>query len=463
MNSSNNALQQYLELHDAHREAIDAHSAAPMRALRSRARLRLEPPARLPRKADEGYARTDIDAIFAPDFGINIMRVPAPVDIAASLRCDIPNISTLMAVVAGDEFRPTDTLVRNMPAGVTLTSFSEAEKTMPGLVAGYLGRLADADEGADTATLLNSLLAQDGVLLHVSAGTVCTKPLQLVNIFNAGIPTLAARRVLIVLEPGASASLLVCDHTQSRGIACLASEVTEIFLGNGARLDYCHLEESNPDTSRVASLHASVGADATLDINGSTLSGGRTRNSYTVHLDHPGAQARIAGMAIASGTQHTDNNTFIHHHAPHCTSSQLFKYILDGSASGAFRGLIRVDQDAAFTEAYQTNRNLLASEQATMHTEPQLEIYCDEVKCGHGATTGQLDQAAMFYMRSRGIPQAQARMMLMQAFMADVVDTIAIPSLRDRLRMLVERRLNGQQTACGDCAAACAPAPSTQP
>ena len=450
MNS--NSLTQYLDLYAHHREAIDARAPEAFNRLRPAASEALRRAARLPRKGDEGYARTDMAAMFAPDFGINIMRVPAPVDVAASLRCDVPNISTLMGVVAGDEFRPTATLQRNLPDGVRLMSLAEAARREPQLVEAYLGRLS-AD--GDAAVQLNTLLAQDGVLLHVAAGVQCDKPLQLINIFNAGVPSMAVRRVLVVLERGASASLLVCDHSQRSDVDYLASEVTEIFLAPGAALDYCHLEESTPRTARSAALFAALDADSRLGLNGTTLTCGATRNSYAIHLNAPGAEARVAGMVIGSDAQHTDNDILVCHHAPRCHSSQLFKYILDDDASGAFRGLIRVDHGAAFTDAYQTNRNLLASTRATMHTEPQLEIYCDEVKCGHGATTGQLDPQALFYMRTRGIPEAEARMMLMQAFMADVIDTVTLPTLHDRLRMLVERRLSGDRRGCGDCTAAC--------
>lgn len=448
---NNNALTQYIDLYEAHSAAIDAHAPQALNRLRPAALEALRTAGRLPRKGDEGHARTDIDAMFAPDFGINIMRVPAPVDVAASLRCDVPNISTLMGVVAGDEFRPTASLTRNLPQGVTLTSFSEAARTMSAV----LERTGSLSAGGDTAAQLNTLLAQDGVVLHVAAGVECDKPLQLINIFNAGVPSMAARRVLIVLERDARAKLLVCDHSQRTDVDYLASEVTEIFLAPGAQLDYYHLEESTPRTSRAASLFASLDAGARLSLNGTTLCGGRTRNNCTVDLNAPGAEASVAGMVIGSDSQHTDNSTLVRHHAPHCTSRQLFKYILDEQASGAFEGLIQVDHGAAFTEAYQTNRNLLASDSATMHTEPQLEIYCDEVKCGHGATTGQLDAQALFYMRTRGIPEAEARKMLMQAFMADVIDTIALPSLHERLRMLVERRLSGDRRGCGDCSSAC--------
>lgn len=452
----NNALTQYLDLYEEHRATIDAHAPEAMNRLRPAAAEALRRMGRLPRKGDEGYARTDIDEMLAPDYGINIMRVPAPVDVAASLRCDVPNISTLMGVVAGDEFRPTASLLRNLPEGVRMMSLAEAARTAPELVEPWLGRLS---EQGDAATQLNTLLAQDGVLVHVAAGVQCEKPLQLIQIFNAGVPSLAPRRLLVVLERGACARLLVCDHSQRTDVDYLSCEVSEVFLADGASLDIYQLEESSERTQRVASMYASVGADAHLSVNGTTLFGGRTRNNYTIDLNAPGADASVAGMVIAGGTQHTDNATLMRHHAPHCASRQLFKYILDEQASGAFEGLIRVDQGAAFTDAHQTNRNLLASDGATMHTEPQLEIYCDEVKCGHGATTGQLDQQALFYMRTRGIPEAEARMMLMQAFMADVIDTITLPSLHDRLRMLVERRLSGDRRGCGDCSAACTSAP----
>jgi len=451
MNNSK-ALSQYLELYSRHRTDIDAHAPQALNRLRPAAFDTLCAAGRLPRKGDEGYARTDVEALFAPDFGINIMRVPAPVDVAASLRCDVPGISTLMGVVAGDEFHPTATLLRNLPQGVSLMSLRDAAEAMPDTIAACLGRLSA--EG-DAAVQLNTLLAQDGVVLHVAASTECARPLQLINIFNAGIPSLAARRVLIILERDARASLLVCDHSQRDDVDYLSSEVTEIFLAPGASLDYCHLEESTPRTARVSSLFAALDAGARLNLNGSTLRAGRTRNSYTVHLNAPGAEVSMAGMVIAGEAQHTDNDTLVLHHASHCRSSQLFKYILDDNAAGAFRGLIRVDHGAAFTDAQQTNRNLLASDTATMHTEPQLEIYCDEVKCGHGATTGQLDAQALFYMRTRGIPEDEARMMLMQAFMADVLDTITLPSLHDRLRRLVERRLSGDRSGCGNCSAAC--------
>jgi Fe-S cluster assembly protein SufD len=182
---------------------------------------------------------------------------------------------------------------------------------------------------------------------------------------------------------------------------------------------------------------------------------GTTRNGYDIDIVGDGCETLLAGMAIGTDRQHVDNCSNINHRASHCHSSQLFKYVLDDESTGAFEGSILVAPNATYTEAYQSNRNLLASTSAKMHTKPQLVIYNDEVKCSHGATTGQLDAAALFYMRSRGISEKEARLMLMQAFMVDVIDTVRMEGLRDRLRHLVEKRFYGQQMLCGECSVSC--------
>lgn len=160
-------------------------------------------------------------------------------------------------------------------------------------------------------------------------------------------------------------------------------------------------------------------------------------------------------MAIGSDRQHIDNSSSVVHTGTYGRSNQLFKYVLDDEATGSFGGSIEVAHCSRFVEAYQSNRNILASTSARMHTKPQLLIYNDDVKCSHGATTGQLDDRALFYMRTRGIPEAEARRMLMQAFMVDVIDSIALEPLRDRLRHMVERRFTGDRASCRECPASC--------
>ena len=445
-----NSLSQYLDLYRLNAPAIDAGSAPALNRLRPAAMEALAG-ARLPEKGDENYERTSVNDMFAADYGVNINRVQIPADVAVSFRCDVPNMSTLLGVVVNDQFHPSRTLQSGLPEGVTFCSLRSAALQNPALVEKYYGSLAPLTQ---PAVALNTLLAQDGVMIHIGRGVTVEKPLQLVNIFSAPTSLLAPRRVLIVLEEGASARVLVCDHTQDGEQQYLSSEVTEVILGEGARLDYYNIEESSPLTTRHGSFFVSQQRSSQLNAGTITLTCGTTRNDFNIDLCAEGADVRLSGMVIASGRQHVDNTVELRHLAPRCTSNQLFKYVLDGQSVGAFGGRILVTPQAKFTDAAQTDRNLLASPDARMHAKPQLEIYNDDVKCSHGATTGQLDAEALFYMRTRGIPEAEARNMLMQAFMADVIDAVAMEELRDRLRHLVERRFNGSDMGCSGCQSA---------
>lgn len=445
------ALSQYIELFDSHRATIEAKSAEVMNLCRQDARNRLEGK-RLPQKGTEGYEKTSIEDMFAPDFGVNINRVNIPVDVSLSFKCDVPNMSTIMAFVVNDSFVPSSTLHNKMPQGVIIDSLAKVATENPQLVSRYYNQLADND---NEAVALNTMLAQDGVMIYVPRGVVMERPIQLVNIFNSAAPLMGVRRLVIVVEEGAKAQLLVCDHTQNSEYRYLSSQVIEAFVGQNASLDIYDIEESSDTTSRYSQLYARQERDSHLIVNGVTLTSGVTRNDYHIELVGDNCTSTLGGMAIGSGHQHIDNNSDVRHLSAHCNSNQLFKYVLDEESTGAFEGAIYVAPGAQFTEAYQSNRNLLASKSARMHTKPQLEIYNDDVKCSHGATTGQLDADALFYMRSRGIPEQEARTMLMQAFMVDVIDMVKMEGLRDRLRHLVEKRFYGQQASCADCGVTC--------
>ena len=445
------SIKQYIDLYRDNRKAVDLGSAPAMNRLRDKAAEVLANTS-LPRKGDEGYARTDVNNMFAPDFGVNLNRLSLPADPAASWRCDVPNMSTLLGIVSGDAFIPSTDLANRLPEGVTFGSLRAAALDNPQLIEKYYGSVAPV---SDPAVALNTMLAQDGVFIHIARGVKLAKPLQLINIFSAPAPMLSPRRVLVVMEEGAEAQVLVCDHTQNQSVSYLSSEVIEIILNERSRLDYYNIEESSAATSRHSQMFVRQLEGSALTVNSSTLTCGRTRNSFAISTEGYGCETHLAGMAIASAEMCIDNSVNLMHLAPHCTSSQLFKYVADDRASCAFQGRILVDGQAPFTDARQTCRSVLASPDARMHSEPQLEIYNDEVKCSHGATTGQLDQEALFYMRTRGIPESEARTMLMQAFMADVIDTVRMEGLRDRLRHLVEKRFSGAATSCADCHSAC--------
>jgi len=440
------ALQQYITLYRDHASEVCGNAPEALNRPRPEAFKALAD-IDLPKLGAESYDVTSLPDMLSPDFGVNINRVPFAADSTEAFKCGLPNISTLMAFVVNDAFRPTSGLLRNLPAGVTVTSLAKAAEADPALVGKYYNTLAEKHKD-NAVAMLNTLLAQDGLFVHISRNIVLERPLQIVNLLNPSAPLLTPRRVLICLEDGARASVLSCDHTAAGAAPSLNCQVTEIFLGAGARLDYCELEESNSGTGRLCNTYASLQDDAELVADGITLMCGHTRNEYDIDIPGQRAKCHLGGIAIAGKTQTVDNRTIVRHHSPKGESNQVFKYILDDEARGSFYGSIAVDEEAKYTNAYQGNRNILASKDAKMYTRPQLEIYCDEVKCSHGATVGQLDAAALFYMRSRGIPEAEAKMMLMQAFMSDVIDSIPIPALQSRLRQLVERRLNGQHDLC---------------
>lgn len=446
-----NSLDQYTDLYLRNREAFAAGAPEAMNRLRADALDSLRDRT-LPRKGDEGYEETSLDEMFAPDYGVNVNRVGLSADIAATFRCDVPNMSTLLGVCVNDTFRPTAGIETRLPAGVLFTSMRNPSPEVIRILQDHYGSIADLTR---PEVALNTLLAQDGVLIYVPEGVKLDKPLQLVNIFATPAPVMAVRRVLVVLGDRAEAQLLVCDHTQPSADRCLSSQVVEIALGAGARFDYYDIEESSALTARTSAMFVRQGAHSNLLVNGMTLTCGTTRNDYSIDIDGEGCDTMLAGMAIGSEKMHIDNSSVVRHLAPRCHSRQLFKYVLDEESGGAFEGSILVTPKAPFTEAYQSNRNVLASGTARMHTRPQLEIYNDDVKCSHGATTGQLDNEALFYMRTRGIPEREARIMLMQAFMTDVIDTVRMEGLRDRLRHLVEKRFAGADALCGDCHATC--------
>lgn len=442
------SLKQYIQLYDTEREHIDAGSAGMLNTMRAPARKALDG-REFPDCNTEGYEKTSIDAMYSPDYGLNINRLNVPCDIAAAFRCGIPNVSSLLAVLVNDTFVPTATLLKNMPQGVKVMSLRQAAATCPELMDRYYGSAARLDS---VGTALNTMLVQDGVLIHVDRNVVVDRPVQIVTLTSTPVPMLCPRRMLIVTEPGARLSVLTCDHSMSRDTAALSSQVVEVIAGEGSRIDICDIEETHPAYSRYSQMYVTQHTASDVSVGGMTLHNGITRNEYSVDIVGEDCRCQLNGMAIGSGKQHIDNCSDVRHTAGHSDSNQLFKYVLDDDARGAFEGSIVVEPGASFTQANQTDRNILASAHARMHAKPQLLIYNDDVKCSHGATTGQLDERQLFYMQSRGIPREEGRMMLMQAFMTEVVDTVRVESVRDRLRHLVERRLAGYDAHCESCA-----------
>lgn len=438
--------QQYIDLFAQTEAMLCRHSAEVLNAHRAKAFADFERIG-FPTRKQEKYKYTDISKFFEPDYGLNLNRLEIPVNPYEVFKCDVPNMSTSLYFVVNDAFckvAPPATL----PDGVLFGSLKEMAEKHPDLVKKYYGKLADTSK--DGVTAFNTAFAQDGVFLYVPKRIVVEKPIQLVNILRADVNFMVNRRVLVILEEGAQARLLACDHAMDN-VNFLATQVIEVFVGENAVFDLYELEETHTSTVRISNLYVKQEAGSNVLLNGMTLYNGTTRNTTEVTLAGEGAEINLCGMAIEDKNQHVDNHTKIDHAVSRCVSNELFKYVLDDHAVGAFAGLVLVRPGAQQTVSQQTNRNLCATREARMYTQPQLEIYADDVKCSHGATVGQLDEAALFYMQQRGISAREARLLLMFAFVNEVIDTIRMDALKERLHLLVEKRFRGELNKCKSC------------
>ena len=317
----------------------------------------------------------------------------------------------------------------------------EASDLYPELVNRYLGKLAEKQE--DGFVAFNGAFAQDGFFIYIPKNIVLESPIQIVNIMRANLDFMANSHNLVIVEQGAKAQVLICDHTMD-DVNFFSNRVTEVFVGENAFYEHYKLENVSRKATDVSTLLIDQARSSNVLSNILTIHNGMTRNNVNIELNGTNCETTLCGMTLSDGKQAVDNHTFVNHNMPHCHSTELFKYVLDDEAKGGFTGRLYVAKDAQKTEAYQTNKNILMKGSAKMRTKPQLEIYADDVKCSHGATIGQLDEKAMFYMRQRGISESEARLLLMFAFTADVIEHIRIDLLQDRIKSLVEKRLRGE-------------------
>ena len=433
--------KQYIELYEQTRGMICEHSSDVMNAQRDEAFERFVASG-FPTRKQERYKYTDMQALFAPNYGLNLNRLQIPVDPYNAFRCDVPNLSTSLYFVVNDIFYHDEKPKGHLPEGVIIGSLKDFATSH------YYNRLAG--QANDAATDLNTMLAQDGLYVYVPKGVKVDRAIQVINILRCDVDLMVNRRVLIVLEEGAEIKMLFCDHAaDDRNF--LATQVIEAYVGDNASLDLYCLEETHAKNVRVSNVYIDQQANSRVNHNVITLHNGITRNKLDLTFSGEGAECSCYGCVIADKQQHVDNNTLITHHAPHCTSSELYKYVLDDRATGAFAGRVLVEPGAQKTTSQMTNQNLTATREARMYTQPMLEIYADDVKCSHGSTVGQLNDAALFYMRQRGIPLPEARLLLQNAFINEVIDKMRLEPLRDRLHYLVEKRFRGELNKCEGC------------
>lgn len=360
-----------------------------------------------PSRKVERYKYTDVQSDFAPNYGISL--APLQLD-------DMPFCSTL----------------------------SQADERLSALY----GQVADT---ADPIVSLNTMLSVDTLLIHIPRGAHPQHPIQISHLLKGAVDdVMVNRRVLIVLDECAQADIVITERSYDQR-HFLTNQVIEVVCADDSILNLYEIEETHLLCTRYSSLFVRQGRNSRVSHTSLTLFNGHTRNRVDVRLQGEGSEVMLNGCVIADKMQRVDNNTLIDHQVGHCTSRQLYKYVLDDSAVGAFAGRILVREGAQKTVSQETNANLCSARTARMYTQPMLEIYADDVKCSHGSTVGQMDDAALFYMQQRGISEPEARLLLKSAFITEVIEAIPMETLRDRLQVLVDKRLRGELSKCEGC------------
>jgi len=406
----------------------------------------------IPTRKNENYKYTPLQSLFENDYAYINSKDHAGFQFNEIFQCDIPQLDTLLLLVRNGWFHSVDTKSYALPDGVLLGSLADMAKVHPELVGSWYARQADTAE--DPMVALNTVFAQDGFFLFVPRNVKVEKPIQVINLLESDRDTFITQRNLVIVEPGAEVKLVICDHTLNLN-RYLANTVTELFAGENSVVDVCAVQNQHNRAASVHSVFISQERDSRVTNHTITLHGGMVRNNLKVMLNGQHGEANLYGMAFLDRKQHVDNSLQVIHAHPDCQSNQHYKHVLDDEATGAFSGRIHVLRDAQKTNAYQRNNSLLLTDKALMQTKPQLIIEADDVKCSHGATVGQIDEDALFYLRSRGIEENQARLMLMNAFSYEVVQQIRIEPLRDRISELVDKRLRGDVGRCHECAYQC--------
>jgi Fe-S cluster assembly protein SufD len=330
---------------------------------------------------------------------------------------------------------PASVIEAGMCSAWNLASIPPAEKAV---FEKHFGHYAKPD--TDPFIALNTASFPDVLFIRIADQATLKKAILIQNITNS--QALTSPRILILVGKQATVEIIEQFITAGKEIACFSNAVSEIVVAPGAKALYYKLQNDCPQLQLISTTQVYQGAGSHFDTHTVTFGGSWIRNNLNIVPDGTQCETHLNGLYILNGEQHVDNHTLVDHQQPHCESNQLYRGILNDKATGVFNGKIFVRPDAQKTNAYQSSKNMLLSDDASMYTKPQLEIYADDVKCSHGSSTGQIDEEALFYLRARGIGDRSARILLMQAFAKDAINTMRMESLRIHVEHLIEQRLH---------------------
>jgi Fe-S cluster assembly protein SufD len=396
----------------------------------------------------EAWKNTDLSRVLKDDYFILSPKQSQYVE-NHHFRCDIQGLAGYETPVINGLCNSKElTVLQN---GVIFGSLSVAMKELSELVKPHFGQYS---KNIDGFSALNDALWLDGVFLYIPDNVVLERPVQMMNVYNSNQNLFVSVRNLVIIGKNSKATFLQCDDSTNHQ-RIFSNTVTEVNMAQNSGIEYYKLQNINNETTIINRMMFHQEVNSKLHFNQISLNGGLLRNDIHTRLSGEYAEAEISGAYLMDKNQIIDNHIFIHHAVPHCISRQEFRGVLDDYASTIFNGHILVDKDAQKTQAFQNCRNILISDKAKIETQPFLEIYADDVKCSHGASVGQLDNEALFYLRSRGINEDHARTLLMYAFVAEILEKIKITPLKERYVDMIKRRLSGNLGICEQCVLEC--------
>jgi Fe-S cluster assembly protein SufD len=388
-----------------------------------------------PTTHDEDWRFTNVSPIAKTSFELSRDATVTKQEVK---RLGVAGLGCQLIFVNG-QFSREFSAIGQLPAGVSVNSLAEEISANSNSVESHLGRYLDTHR--DSFSALNTAFAEDGGYVHVRRGVVLTDPIYLLFISTANDkPLMSHPRNLIVIENEAQATI-VEDYVSIGETAAFSNTATELIAGENAMVSHYMIEREHRQAFNISTLRIQQGRSANVSSHSVLLGGGLVRNNVHPVLAGEGGECLINGLFIGNGHQHLDNYMQVEHASPHCASRQFYNGILDDHAHGVFHGRIIVHKDAQKTDAKQTNRNLLLADDSRIDTKPQLEIYADDVKCTHGATIGQIEENALFYLRSRGIDEISARKLLLLAFANECLDRMAPGIARDHVENLIQAHL----------------------
>ncbi|MBS14129.1 MAG: Fe-S cluster assembly protein SufD [Gemmatimonadetes bacterium] len=425
----------YIDAFKAFESSLNGQTSTPLHQIRRRAIESFEGNG-FPTSKDEAWKSINLSSLTGE------FKTAESAPLPASALSDLGyNLDTTLVFVNG-QFDEAASRVSDQPDGLTVSSFAKEIASGNSLLDDHVSEVAPFDTHAFTA--LNTAFLTDGALVHAARGVVSESPIHVVYVSTADTGEVAYPRSLFIAEENSQVTIVETFLGLSDG-PYLTNHVSELIAGDNAILDHYKVGLEGPDALHVSNQQSRQGRASNLRSHSISIGGQFVRNNVSSALDGEACESTINGLYVLNGSQHCDNYTLLEHCKPNCPSHELYKGILGDEARAIFRGKIHVHQIAQKTDAYQQNQNILLSDDARVNTKPQLEIYADDVKCSHGATIGQIDEDALFYLGARGINRETAHRMLLEAFANDLLSRIKIESLKDGLtdRILTKIASNG--------------------